>query len=362
MFVILASATADSWAADAMNGAAVLTREECNACHTIHGQGMGHEPPAGTRAPDLAESVAAASRPAALASALWNHAPDMWREMPARGASPPSATDAEWQDVFAYLYSLRFAENPAQFSRGKTAFGANCSACHSEALPKHGPGKPISGWAPVNDPVSLVWQMWNHAATMNKSGGEASKPWPILTGQDFLDITAWLQNVQKLAPERSFAMPEPATGRLAYAENCQTCHTGSKALEATVSGQSFMDLGAGMWNHAPLMKLHPMPETEMRGVLAWVWQLQYAGPKGNIANGQQVFEGAGCISCHRSPADGAPLRPQSREQITPFSMVALGWGDARQMHLEMIKKGTAWPRLSPDDMNDLVAYLNTLPK
>ena len=364
MFAIVACATSDSWAVDAKNGDAVLTREQCNECHTVNGQGMGHEPPTGTSAVDLADRVTSAYRPAALASALWNHTPDMWTQMLARGDAPPSVTEAEWRDLFAYLYTLRFAEKPAQVGHGEKAFETNgCAGCHSLAPPAHGPGKPVSEWAPVNDPVSLVWQMWNHAATMKVTTNVADKPWPILTGQDLMDMTAWLQNVQDLPPDRHFSLPEPASGKLAFAENCQTCHTGPKALEATVNSQTFMDLGAGMWNHAPLMKLRAIPESEMRSILAWVWELQYVGPKGRVANGEHVFESAGCLSCHRDPAGGAPMRPRtSKEEFTPFSMVALGWSDARQMHHEMVKKGMAWPKLSPDDMNDLVAYLNTLPK
>src|ERR1019366_9076071 len=164
MFAMVACATSDSWAVDAKNGDAVLTREQCNECHTVNGQGMGHEPPTGTSAVDLADRVTSAYRPAALASALWNHTPDMWTQMLARGDAPPSVTEAEWRDLFAYLYTLRFAEKPAQVGHGEKAFETNgCAGCHSLAPPAHGPGKPVSEWAPVNDPVSLVWQMWNHA-------------------------------------------------------------------------------------------------------------------------------------------------------------------------------------------------------
>lgn len=363
MIAIVASATAGSWAGDAQRGAAVLSREQCLECHTVNGQGMGHEPPVGTRAPDLAGNLVATYRPTALASAMWNHTVDMWREMLARRATPPTATEAEWQDVFAYLYQLRFAEKPAEFGRGKHAFEANgCAGCHSLTPPSNGAGKPVSEWAPVDDPVALVWQMWNHAATMNVKTNISEKPWPILTGRDFLDLTAWLQYEQKLAPERHFSLPEPATGQLAFDENCQTCHTGPNALQVTTTNQTFMDLGAGMWNHAPLMKIHAIPQPEMRKILAWVWELQYVGPAGNRANGEHVFEGAGCVNCHRSPANGAPMRPRKTNEFTPFSMIALGWGEARQMHLEMVKKGMAWPKLSPDDMNDLLAYMNTLPR
>ena len=366
--VLVACATADAWAGDARQGAAVLSREQCLECHTVNGQGMGHEAPLGTRAPDFAQHLTTVNgqqtpyRPTALASAMWNHTVDMWREMSAKRAAPPTATAAEWEDVFAYLYQLRFNENPASFGRGRQVFEtAGCLGCHAIQPGTVHAGLPVAKWTPVNDPVTLVWQMWNHAATMNTKANVEAKPWPILTGQDFMDLTAWIQHNQKLPPDRSFSLPSPALGHESFVDNCQSCHNGPKAIDKTVADQTFMDLGAGMWNHAPLMNIRAIPETEMRGILAWVWQLQYTGPAGNQVHGEQVFNSAGCLSCHRSPATKAAMRPKVEGPVTPFSMVAIGWGEGRKMHASLAENGKAWPKLTPDDMNDLLAYINTLP-
>jgi cytochrome c553 len=184
-----------------------------------------------------------------------------------------------------------------------------------------------------------------------------------MTGRDFMDLTAYIQNVQKLLPERRFSLPEAGSGHLPFAENCGKCHAGPMALENRASNQTFMDLGAGMWNHVPLMKPAPaLSPPEMKQILAWVWDVQYQGSHGNQAAGQRVFEDAGCINCHRSPVNGAAMRPQLHDLFTPYSMVALGWGPARAMHQQMLDKGMAWPKLSPENMNDLVAYLNSLPR
>jgi len=86
---------------------------------------------------------------------------------------------------------------------------------------------------------------------------------------------------------------------------------------------------------------------EMRKILAWVWEAQYQGPQGNQAAGQRVFEEAGCVTCHRSPANAGPMRPGKGEKFTPYSMVVLGWGPARAMHQQMIEKGMAWPNSRP---------------
>lgn len=360
---LVCGASICAWAGDAQRGALVIAREGCMECHPVRGQGTGHEPPS-VGAPDVAENLMETYTPSALASAMWNHTPEMWRKMAERQTGRPAATAADWDDVFAYMYSLQFYERPAEVGRGKLVFeGKECATCHSLAAPARGPGKPVAAWKNLNDPVALVYQMWNHAATMSKQFAGHKEPWPIMTGRDFMDLTAYLQYVQKLPPDRSFSLPDAASGRVAFGDNCRTCHLGTMALENRASNQTWMDLAAGMWNHAPLMKKVPaMKETEMRKVLAWVWELQYQGPHGNKAAGQSVFENAHCVNCHRSPADGAPASPRSRQNFTTYSMVALGWGPARTMHQLMLDKGIAWPKLSPDDMNNLVVYLNSLRK
>jgi len=60
----------------------------------------------------------------------------------------------------------------------------------------------------------------------------------------------------------------------------------------------------------------------------------------------------GCVGCHQAPIKG-------KERITAFSIVAAGWGPARQVHHRMLDRGVAWPHLSPADVSNLVAYLNS---
>ena len=207
-----------------------------------------------------------------------------------------------------------------------------------------------------------MYQMWNHSSGMSVEFARRKKPRPTMTGRDFMDVTAYVQYVNKLRPESRLSLPDAASGRAAFAENCEKCHTGAMALESRVKDRTWMELGAAMWNHEPMMKSAPvLPLEEMRKILAWVWEAQYQGPHGNQAAGQRVFEQAGCVTCHRSPANGAPMSPRAKEKFTPYSMVVLSWGPSRAMHQQMLDKGLVWPKLSPENMNDLVAYLNSLP-
>jgi mono/diheme cytochrome c family protein len=347
-----------AFAGDAQRGSMILHNETfCLQCHSIRGEGN-------RTAPDLAQKLVSTYTPAALASVLWNHTPAMWNEMAARVVTRPLLTDAEWEDVFAYLYSLQFFDRPGDAKRGQKVFNdKECSSCHSVTLPSSGVGTGVPAWKMVDDPVALLEQMWNHATPMKGEIAEQRRQWKKLNGREFADLTAYVQSVQKIPEGEAagkFSLPEPAGGVMPFETNCGLCHS-APTLAAGLRNQTWMDIGAGMWNHAPLMRTFPpISVDEMRKILAYVWELQYMGPPGNAARGQRVFEQKRCITCHNDGSTGAAKSPRPGKTFTPFSMVALGWSPGRQMHQAMMNKGVRWPYLSADDMSNLVAYLNTL--
>ena len=44
-----------------------------------------------------------------MASVMWNHAPAMWSAMEAKEVARPAIGDKQAEDLFAYLYSIRYA-------------------------------------------------------------------------------------------------------------------------------------------------------------------------------------------------------------------------------------------------------------
>jgi mono/diheme cytochrome c family protein len=125
------------------------------------------------------------------------------------------------------------------------------------------------------------------------------------------------------------------------------------SLAMNLRNKTWMDIGAGIWNHSQKMPTVRMASPDdMRRVLAYVWQLQYEGPPGDRLLGQKAFTERRCIECHQGPL-------KQRGRITAFSIVAAGWGPARQAHHQMLERGLPWPNLSPADVSNLVAYLNS---
>jgi cytochrome c551/c552 len=338
------------WAADPNRGGDLIRREGCLNCHTVNSDGAGHE--GNFTGPDLANRLAATYTPSALASALWNHTPEMWEQARGQRMTQPAANSADWADMFAYLYSLQFFERPAEVRRGKQLLTEKrCLDCHAAA----GPGPAPEKWKSITDPVALVYEMWAHAPAMARRTTQYRREWARLSGTDFRDLTAYLQTLQNTPRNRQLNLPAAATGKALHDSNCANCHTGPRALSALLRNKTWMDIGAGMWNHAPNMRNVPVVSVDdMRKVLAYVWELQYQGLAGNVEQGHRTFDQKGCGTCHTEPQRLAGKAPDA------FGMAAFSWGPARDMHRMLTQQGKAWPSLSAVEVNNLGAYLRSL--
>jgi mono/diheme cytochrome c family protein len=350
--VVLLVALSVPWPAHAQGAPGILRAQGCLRCHTVGTDGTGR---------DLTDRLVANYTVPALAAAVWNHSPTMWAEASSTGLTQPAPTEAQWEEVFRFLYTLQFSDRPALARQGGRVFESKCASCHGAGAVSTGPGKPIQAWDALEDPLALVNQMWNHASSMKKefTGNHA---WKTLSAADLLNLTAYVQSVQKVPRREQVSLPDPAEGGLLTAQHCGACHGGSDAFAAMVHNKTLMDLGAAAWNHVPLLESVPvLSRDDFKKIVAYVWELQYRGPHGVASRGERVFDTKGCISCHRSPLPSQRAQsPHPGKTFTPLSMIALSWGPGREMHRQMQEKGVRWPRLSPDDMANLVAYLNTL--
>ncbi|MBV8817359.1 MAG: c-type cytochrome [Acidobacteriaceae bacterium] len=343
--------------ADSYRGAAVLEREGCTHCHSIRGKG-------GKIGPDLATRSTVQYTPAVMASVLWNHAPAMWSAMDAAKIAKPSIGEREAEDLFAYFYSVRYFERPGDAGRGKALFAAkHCHECHSTEGVGKGPGKPIQEWSAVADPVILVEQMWNHSSLMKRAFEAKSLPWVSLTGQDLVDLSVYIDDLPAMKNKtRSFWLPGPAGGEALFAEKgCAGCHTGNLSLDTRLRTRTLSEVAAALWNHAPRIPEMPVVSIdEMRTLISYVWEKQYVGVPGVVARGQHVFKTKNCAGCHTGQG-GAPHIARGEQVFTPITMVAVVWKHGPAMYAKMQQQKINWPRLTAEDVSDLVSYLNTKP-
>lgn len=353
----LAPACAPLIAGDAQRGAEVLRRENCLACHSVRGEGAH-------AAPDLGRRTAQRYTPAVLASVMWNHAPAMWGAMAAKSITPPRLSAQDADDLFAYFLSTRFFDHPGEAERGKQLFSQKaCSECHSLKEAGAGPGKPVSQWTVFGDPVLLVSEMWNHSGQMAKAFSEHKRKWPTLTGQDLSDLTVYLQNLPGTQrASGALSIPDPAEGKDLFEGVCMKCHQASLSLDNRLENKTLTDVAADMWNHAPKMVTAPtVGSEEMRKIVAYVWLRQFLAANGSAAKGEKVFTAKRCAICHNDPSSGAPKLSRGEHVHTPITMISVLWTHGPAMRQKMSEKGVSWPNLSPEDIDNLVAYLSAKP-
>jgi mono/diheme cytochrome c family protein len=355
--VVLAHAQAAIvFEADAQRGAELFGSQMCLRCHSINGQG-------GRLGPDLGRRTDRDYTPALLASLMWNHAPAMWKAARADMLQLPPLSDAQAADLFAYFYSVRYFEKPGDAARGKRLFSArHCSECHG--LSGSGPGKVVTSWESLSDPIMLLTRIWNHTAQMRTAFAEKKIAWSRLTGQELTDLLVYLQNLPHMPrTEIAFSLSAPDAGKeLFTAKGCADCHNGKLALEGRLAHSTLTTVAAAMWNHAPEMLQMPpaLNEDEMRRIVSYVWTKQFFADQGDAGRGKRLFTHKNCAVCHNDPASGAPSLGRGKDAYSPVTMVAALWKHGPRMLERIEQKNLAWPRFSSTEMSDLVAYLNTL--
>jgi mono/diheme cytochrome c family protein len=337
VFFFLLASTA--FAMDAERGKQVMRDQNCLACHNVRGEG-------GMTAPDLAARLIDDYTPASLASLLWNHLPEMWSAMRNDQVARPRPAERDSEDMFAFLYSAHFLNPAGTQARGERAFEQRgCAACHSA-----GPGTPVENWRGISDPFALVQQMWNHASLMRASREQRGVVFEKLSSRDLADLTAFV--TKGAARSTPSTMPETRQGEALFKSNCGACHPAIVNLQQRMRDRTPAEVAAGLWNHANSMQNVPLAApNDMRSIVGYVWNLQFQDT-GNPIRGAKTFEDKGCAGCHAQMARGERV-------YTTYSMISLSWVHGPLMVADTANKRPRWPRLSPEDISNLVAYMNT---
>lgn len=358
VFLWALAAPAATLPGDAKAGSQIFVKQKCVTCHSVSGEG-------GKAAPDLARKPEGRYTPALLASALWNHAPEMWSAMEAAGISKPKLSAQEAADLFAYFYTVRYFEQPGDAARGKQAFESKgCAGCHGETSSKASGAPPISKWESLADPIELARAMWNHAPKMRRAMGQKAT-WPVLSAQEMTDILVYVQNLpatKAARRERRFAPASAVTGEMLFREKgCAGCHTGARSLQGRLVGQTLAGLAAAMWNHAPEMRdrARELRPEEMTRLVGYLWSIQYFDSAGDPAKGARVVEEKRCTSCHGVAGTGAPAFASLAGKLDAAAFVAATWRHGPEMLAAMKQKKLAWPRFSGDELSHLLAYINS---
>ena len=157
----------------------------CDGCHRL-GEGGGVGPDLATV--DLPETLAG------IASAMWNHAPAMLREIARRGEKGATELEAqEMADIIAYILTRRYYANAGDAEIGQRVFVAKrCASCHAlgdysaDVAPDL---SPIRGRASA---VLMAHVMWRYGPPMLDLMADRGIPWPHFEGNEMADLIAFM--------------------------------------------------------------------------------------------------------------------------------------------------------------------------
>ncbi len=172
------------------DGEKLFTSKGCINCHAVRGKN-------GTTGPDLGKAELYRSV-TEIAGIMWNHGPDMWLEMKRRGIARPNFDGEEMADIIAYLYFLKFVDEPGDPAQGEKIFSEKgCITCHSVNGKGGEIGPDLATSRGLSSSIEMTQVMWNHAPIMEKKMKDSRLPWPEFEGNDMPNLFAYLRSISK---------------------------------------------------------------------------------------------------------------------------------------------------------------------
>jgi mono/diheme cytochrome c family protein len=246
-------------------GRRLFTEKRCAVCHQVGGAG-------GVVGPNL-DGLKQYGSPIYLATAMWNHGPQMAEVMKAKGIPRPTFKDSDLRDLIAYvnaaspvlpqgpLYVL-----PGRAIQGRILFAQkHCIECHSVGGQGGKVGPDLAERGLHRSLSQFTAAMWNKAPAMTEAMKARAVPVPQLRPEEMADIVAYLYSVGYFA-----RAGDPKNGAaVATSKGCLGCHglhgeRGKTAGDlARVKGlDSPAAVLAALWNHAVVKD--PRPERERK--------------------------------------------------------------------------------------------------
>ncbi len=358
-------------------GSEVFEAKGCGKCHAVEGLG-------GSVGPDLADIPQRRSFHE-LAAGLWNHLPLMGEGMRQYEIEQPQMNGREAADLIAFLFTLDYFDAPGDVEIGKRLFREKrCFVCHRVGNFGGEIGPSLNFLGQYGSPILVAAAMWNHGPAMADTMDAHGVRRPTFEGSQLSDLIAYMQSVSPEPLEGSlYVLPGRAeTGRVIFVEKrCNQCHSvldvgGKVGPDLAARGRKWglIEFAAAMWNKAPAM-LEAMKQrgiwvprlgaTEMADLVAYLYSVEYFADAGDAELGRERVVDKGCLSCHSlggSGGDWAGDLSTVTGTESPAAAIAALWNHSAVMATRMEDRDVHWPRLTNEEMADLMAYLQAVPE
>ena len=356
------------------DGKRVFEAKGCVHCHAVR-DGTG----AARVGPDLARS-GSWSDVMQFAGSLWNHKPAMSAKLREQGIERPAVSPDEMGKLVAYLFAVKFFDEPGNAARGRELFEQrSCAHCHQLGGRGGTAGPRLDELKDYMSPSFMAQSLWNHGPDMAVKMAEQKLVRPRLEPNDVSDIVAYIRGDTPGAAVLDLAYAQagsPQAGKNVFTQKgCSHCHaiagTGGTAgpdLGVQRPREHVGEMAAALWNHGPVMwakmkelgrSVPKLSDAEMADLLAYLHFVQYMGHGGNAARGRELFREKSCSACHAAAGEGlkgaADLAASSAVR-SPFHWAAAVWNHP----VETEKKAGEPQRTSTfddDEMRDLVEFL-----
>ncbi|HEY7557288.1 MAG TPA: c-type cytochrome [Candidatus Binatia bacterium] len=365
---------AEVFSQDPLAGSRVFGAKGCSGCHAVNGVG-------GKLASDLART----SKPRSfydLASAMWNHIPEMATRMRQLGKPLVQLSPRETGDLIAFLTTVNYFDPIGDAKAGKKVFNdKRCVLCHQI---EHVGGV----FGPSLDSVTqfgaifFAAAMWNHGPAMAAAMEAKGIKRPVFSGRELRDLTAYVKSVSRARGDEPIqVLPGPTEEgeKLFAARGCVDCHgiraTGGPvgpALAGRKLYPSLFEFAAAMWNKGPAMtreikrravSIPALQANELADIVGYLYSVDYFAGAGDPDRGGALIKAKGCLNCHSIRGQGGQVGPdlaKVRGLDRPANVVSAMWNHGVAMENKVREKAVAWPAFKGDEMAQVVGFLETL--
>ena len=101
----------------------------------------------------------------------------------------------------------------------------------------------------------------------------------------------------------------------------------------------------------------------MADLVAYLYAVRYFAEPGDARKGRELATAKGCLGCHSLEATGGKIAPDLAKVKglgSVAAVIAALWNHGFIMAERAERRQVAWPRLRPEEMAHLVAFLQSL--